>query len=68
MIVVFDTGTRNLIGTSSTEHGIEEPILLVQLLKTGYQQGLLCNHNIVDDIDPPRDCDVDPIGKRHQNA
>ena len=68
VVVVFDTGTRNLIGTSSADHGIEEPSLLVQLLKTGYQQGLLYNHNIVDTIDPPHDCDVDPIGKSNKNT
>jgi len=42
----FDTGTRNLIGVSALEHGLKEPSLIVQLLKTGYQQGLLRNHNV----------------------
>jgi len=40
----FDVGTRNLIGISEEEHGLKEPSLLVQLLKTGYRRGLLCNN------------------------
>mmetsp|Transcript_27563 Transcript_27563/g.50215 ORF Transcript_27563/g.50215 Transcript_27563/m.50215 type:complete len:86 (-) Transcript_27563:211-468(-) len=42
----FDTGTRNLIGLSEKEHNIKEPSLLVQLLKTGYRQGIMCNRHV----------------------
>ncbi len=41
----FDRGTRNLIGISDKEHNVNDPNLLVDLLKTGYRQGLLCNHH-----------------------
>jgi len=45
-VAAFDTGTRNLIGLSEKEHSIKEPSMLVQLLKTGYRQGILCDrHN-----------------------
>ena len=45
-VAVFDTGTRNLIGISALEHGLKEPSLIVQLLKTGYRQSLLRNHYV----------------------
>ena len=41
----FDRGTRNLIGISDKEHNVNDPNLLVDLLKTGYRQGILCNHH-----------------------
>jgi len=40
----YGIGTRNLIGISEKEHGLKEPSLLVQLLKTGYRRGLMCNN------------------------
>eukprot|EP00581_Thalassiosira_minuscula_P004231 CAMPEP_0183744862 /NCGR_PEP_ID=MMETSP0737-20130205/65945_1 /TAXON_ID=385413 /ORGANISM="Thalassiosira miniscula, Strain CCMP1093" /LENGTH=722 /DNA_ID=CAMNT_0025980515 /DNA_START=203 /DNA_END=2371 /DNA_ORIENTATION=- len=42
----FGKGTRRLIGISAKEHNLKEPALLVSLLKTGYRQGILCNHHI----------------------
>mmetsp|Transcript_1402 Transcript_1402/g.2542 ORF Transcript_1402/g.2542 Transcript_1402/m.2542 type:complete len:645 (-) Transcript_1402:205-2139(-) len=42
----FGKGTRRLIGISAKEHNLKEPALLVRLLKTGYRQGILCNHHI----------------------
>ena len=41
----FDRGTRNLIGISDKEHNVNDPNLLVDLLKTGYRQGIMCNHH-----------------------
>jgi len=41
----FDRGTRNLIGISDKEHNLKDPNLLVNLLKTGYREGILCNHH-----------------------
>jgi len=41
----FDRGTRNLIGISDIEHNLKDPNLLVNLLKTGYREGILCNHH-----------------------
>jgi len=41
----FDRGTRNLIGVSDKEHNLKDPSLLVDLLKTGYREGILCNHH-----------------------
>mmetsp|Transcript_8387 Transcript_8387/g.18791 ORF Transcript_8387/g.18791 Transcript_8387/m.18791 type:complete len:1311 (+) Transcript_8387:243-4175(+) len=41
----FDRGTRNLIGISDKEHNLKDPSLLVNLLNTGYRQGILCNHH-----------------------
>jgi len=41
----FDRGTRNLIGLTDKEHNLKDPALLVNLLKTGYRQGILCNHH-----------------------
>jgi inosine-uridine nucleoside N-ribohydrolase len=40
----FDRGTRNLIGISDEVHNINDPTLLINLLKTGYRQGILCDH------------------------
>ncbi|KAL7547928.1 hypothetical protein ACHAWF_011192 [Thalassiosira exigua] len=41
----FDQGTRNLIGLSDKETGLRDPALLVNLLNTGYREGILCNHH-----------------------
>ena len=41
----FDRGTRNLIGISDKEHNLKDSGLLVHLLKTGYREGILCNHH-----------------------
>jgi hypothetical protein len=41
----FDRGTRNLIGISDELHNIHDPNLLVDLLETGYRQGILCDHH-----------------------
>jgi hypothetical protein len=41
----FDRGTRNLIGISDEVHNINDPNLLVDLLETGYRQGILCDHH-----------------------
>lgn len=41
----FDRGTRNLIGVSEKEHNLKDPSLLVDLLKSGYRSGILCNHH-----------------------
>ena len=43
--VAFGRGTRNLIGISDKEHNLKNPKLLVNLLKTGYRSGILCNHH-----------------------
>eukprot|EP00579_Thalassiosira_antarctica_P031513 CAMPEP_0202033678 /NCGR_PEP_ID=MMETSP0905-20130828/66170_1 /ASSEMBLY_ACC=CAM_ASM_000554 /TAXON_ID=420261 /ORGANISM="Thalassiosira antarctica, Strain CCMP982" /LENGTH=1263 /DNA_ID=CAMNT_0048597589 /DNA_START=136 /DNA_END=3927 /DNA_ORIENTATION=+ len=43
--VPFDRGTRNLIGVSDKEHNLKDPSLLVNLLKTGYREGIMCNHH-----------------------
>ena len=43
--VPFGRGTRNLIGLSEKDHSLRDPQLLVKLLKTGYQHGILCNHH-----------------------
>mmetsp|Transcript_13959 Transcript_13959/g.25443 ORF Transcript_13959/g.25443 Transcript_13959/m.25443 type:complete len:80 (+) Transcript_13959:747-986(+) len=42
---VFDKGARNLIGISDEVHNLKELSLLMNLLKTGYRQGILCNHH-----------------------
>lgn len=39
----YAKGTRNLIGTSPEEHNLKDPGLLVDLLKTGYREGLMCH-------------------------
>lgn len=41
----FDRGTRNLIGISEKEHNLKDPDLLVNLLKSGYREGIMCNHH-----------------------
>ena len=43
--VPFGRGTRNLIGVSDREHNLQDPALLVNLLGTGYTEGILCNHH-----------------------
>mmetsp|Transcript_30201 Transcript_30201/g.63100 ORF Transcript_30201/g.63100 Transcript_30201/m.63100 type:complete len:605 (-) Transcript_30201:62-1876(-) len=64
-VIAYDTGTRNLIGVNEKEHGIKEPILLMQLLTTGYRQGILCNHD--DGLSsPPEDRVASCEAIRHQ--
>jgi len=63
-VIAYDTGTRNLIGINEKEHGIKEPILLMQLLTTGYRQGILCNHD--DGLSPPQDRGASCEAIRHQ--
>lgn len=41
----FGRGTRNLIGVCEKDHNLKDPMLLVELLKTGYRSGILCNHH-----------------------
>lgn len=43
--VPFGRGTRNLIGLSEKDHNLKDPQLLVKLLKTGYQHGIMSNHH-----------------------
>lgn len=41
----FARGTRNIIGISEKEHNLKDPSLLIGLLKSGYRNGILCDHH-----------------------
>ena len=43
----FAKGTRNIIGASEKEHNLKDSSLLIDLLKSGYRQGILCDHHTV---------------------
>eukprot|EP00956_Cyclotella_meneghiniana_P014770 scaffold22285_cov70-Cyclotella_meneghiniana.AAC.2 len=41
----YAKGTRNIIGISEIEHNLKDSALLIDLLKCGYRQGILCDHH-----------------------
>lgn len=41
----FARGTRNIIGISEKEHNLKDSALLINLLKSGYRSGILCDHH-----------------------